>query len=213
MSTRTDWQAWHLPYADPDSDLSRRRRSVQRQIEAWLDSRPEESLRVVSACAGDGRDLLEVLARRPDGLRVAARLLELDEGLAADAEACAVAQGLRGIDVVRADAGSADSYPGAVPADLVMMCGVFGNITDDDLRGTVAALPSLCAPEATVIWTRGRFPDGDLTGAIRGWFVQAGFEEIAFDCPEDATYRVGAHRLASEPRPLHTGNAFFRFTR
>ncbi len=107
----------------------------------------------------------------------------------------------------------ADSYLGAVPADLAMMCGVFGNITDDDLRGTVAALPSLCAPEATVIWTRGRFSEGDLTGAIRGWFARAGFEEIAFDCPEDATYRVGVHRLTSEPRPLRTGNTFFRFTR
>jgi len=168
---------------------------------------------VVSACAGDGRDLLEVLARRPDGQRVTARLLELDEGLAADAEAFAAAHGLRGIDMVRADAGSADSYLGAVPADLAMMCGVFGNITDDDLRGTVAALPSLCAPEATVIWTRGHFSEGDLTGAIRSWFAQAGFEEIAFDCPEDATYRVGAHRLTSEPRPLRTGNALFRFTR
>ena len=73
----TDWQAWHAPYADPHSDLSRRRRSVQRQITQWLDDRDDDRLRVVSACAGDGRDLLEVLAARPDRERVTATLLEL----------------------------------------------------------------------------------------------------------------------------------------
>ncbi len=41
----TDWQAWHEPYADPHSDLSRRRRSVQRQITQWLDERDDEHLR------------------------------------------------------------------------------------------------------------------------------------------------------------------------
>ena len=39
-SPMTDWQAWHREYDDPESDLSRRRRSVQRQVEAWLDERP-----------------------------------------------------------------------------------------------------------------------------------------------------------------------------
>jgi hypothetical protein len=213
MGPGTDWQAWHRPYADPGSDLSRRRRAVQHQIEAWLDSREDESLRVVSACAGDGRDLLEVLARRPDGSRVTGRLLELDAGLASDAVAFATASGVAGIDVMCVDAGSAASYVGAVPADLVMMCGVFGNITDDDLRATLAALPSLCAPGATVIWTRGCFSGGDLSETIRGWFAAEGFDEIAYERPQDATYRVGAHLFAAEPRPLRPGDRLFSFTR
>lgn len=213
MSSRTDWQAWHRPYADPESDLSRRRRSAQSQIVAWLDARQDESLRVVSACAGDGRDLLEVLARRPDRARVTGTLLELDERLASDAEAFARARGVAGIDTVRADAGSTDSYAGAVPADLVMMCGVFGNISDEDLRTTIGVLPSLCAPGATVIWTRGRLSEGDLTGVIRDRFAEVGFEEISFDRPEDAKYRVGTHRLTTEPPRLSLGVTFFEFTR
>lgn len=213
MTHRTDWQAWHRDYDDPASDLSRRRRSVQHQIRAWLDSRPQESLRVVSACSGDGRDLLDVLAGRPDRARVTGRLIELDAGLAATAEAFANARGVAGVEVVRGDAGSAESYAGAVPADLVMMCGVFGNISDEDLRATVGTLSALCAPGATVIWTRGRFADGDLSAVIRGWFVEEGFEEVAFDGPADATYRVGAHRLTAPPRRLRPGGTFFRFTR
>ena len=93
------------------------------------------------------------------------------------------------------------------------MCGVFGNVTDDDLRATVAALPQLCTPGATVIWTRGRFATGDLTGEIREWFGDEGFEEVAFDAPRDAKYRVGTHRLVAAPRPLAPGQTFFRFIR
>jgi len=210
----TDWRAWHEGYDDPDSDLSRRRRSVQRQIEAWLDARADTTLQVVSACAGNGLDLLQVLARRPaDARRVHARLLELDDGLAGEAEQHAAAHDLATIDVRRVDAGRTDSYAGAVPADLVMMCGVFGNVTDDDLRGTVALLPQLCAPGATVLWTRGRFRSGDLTPTIRGWFADSGFEQVAMDVPADTGYRVGAHRLVADPQPLVPGHTFFTFTR
>lgn len=209
----THWQAWHRAYADPVSDLSRRRRSVQRQIEAWLDGRPGERLRVVSACSGDGRDLLEVLARRPDAGRVSALLLELDEGLSADAEEYAATERVERVDVRREDAGLTDSYADAVPADLVMMCGVFGNVTDADLRATIGLLPRLCAAAATVIWTRGAFSSGDLTPAIRGWFAETGFDEIAFDAPVDAGYRVGAHRLAAAPQPWEPGRTLFTFTR
>jgi hypothetical protein len=210
----TDWQRWHAGYDDPGSDLSRRRRSVQRQIEAWLDRRRDPELQVVSACSGDGLDLLEVLARRPaDARRVRARLLELDAALAGRAAQHAAAYGLHAVDVRREDAGLTDSYAGAAPADLVMMCGVFGNITDEDLRGTVALLPQLCSPGATVVWTRGRFSSGDLTPTIRGWFAESGFEEVAMDVPDDTTYRVGTHRLVAEPQPLVPGRTFFTFTR
>lgn len=213
MSERTDWHAWHRDYDNPESNLSRRRRSVQQQVETWLETRPDERLRVVSACSGNGRDLLEVLARRPDAHRVLARLLEMDDALAASAQRYAAEHGIDGIDVRREDAGHTDSYRDAVPADLVMMCGVFGNLTDSDLRATVGVLPRMCAPGATVLWTRGRFSSGDLSGTVREWFAEEGFEEVAFEAPEDATYRVGAHRLRVAPQPLGPGRRFFRFTR
>jgi len=209
----TDWREWHRGYDDAGSDLSRRRRSVQGCIEAFLDRRAGEEVAVVSACSGDGRDLLEVLARRDDAGRVLARLLELDEELASAAERYAADHALSGVDVRREDAGRSTSYAGAVPADLVMMCGVLGNVSDEDVRGTVAFLPRLCAPGATVVWTRGRFGSGDLTPQIRAWFAEEGFEEVSFDAPEDTTYRVGAHRLARAPEPLGPERTFFTFTR
>ncbi len=209
----TDWEAWHRGYDEPGSDLSRRRRSVQSCIDAWWDARTEADLRVVSACSGDGLDLIEVLARREDAGRAAVRLLELDPRLAARAEQHVARHGLDRVEVVRADAGTTASYGGAVPADLVLMCGVFGNVTDEDVRGTVAALPSLCAHGATVVWTRGRFSSGDLTPEIRAWFAEEGFAEVSFDAPADATYCVGAHRLDRRPVPLPERDVFLTFVR
>ncbi len=67
--------------------------------------------------------------------------------------------------LLRADAGDLTAYAKAVPADLVLMAGVFGNISDADVRRTIGALPQLCADGATVIWTRTRrAPDLTLTG-------------------------------------------------
>lgn len=210
--TPTDWLEWHTPYEDESSPLSRRLRSVQRSIRAHLDAQPDETTRAVSACAGQGRDLLEVLATCPAGGRVTARLVELDHRNVAIARAAAMVNGLTGVEVVEGDAGSIDNYAGAVPADLVLFCGVFGNISAEDIEATVRALPQLCAPGATVIWTRGR-REPDLRPAIRGWFGESGFEEVSFDAPEDVFWSVGAHRLTGTPQPLVEGQRLFTFTR
>lgn len=212
----TDWVEWHRQYDDPASDLSRRRRSVQAAVQAWMAETGHGPRRVVSACSGDGRDLLEVLAAEPDPERFAVRLLELDDDLAARAEELARECGLAGVDVVRADAGVTESYAGAVPADLVMLCGVFGNLTDADAQWTIETLRHLCAPGARVVWTRGRFADRDLdepTDRLREWFAEAGFEQVSLDAPDDTVYRVGVHRLVAPAEPLVLGRRFFSFVR
>ncbi|MFI6161264.1 SAM-dependent methyltransferase [Micromonospora haikouensis] len=212
MTTGTDWQAWHQPYADEDSPLSRRLRLVRGAITAWLDERLDEPLTVVSACAGQGHDLVGALAGRSDAARVRATLLEYDPGNVAAARAAAAGAGLANVDIRRADAGRLSSYAQAVPADLVLMAGVFGNVDDHDVRRTVAALPQLCAAGATVIWTRTRRAP-DLTLALRGWLRDAGFAERAFHAPDGVLFSVGVHRFTGTPRPLDTSGALFTFVR
>jgi len=87
---------------------------------------------------------------------------------------------------------------------------VFGNISDADVHRTIAALPELCAPGATVIWTGTRRPP-DLTVEIRGWLADAGFVEQAFHAPDDALFSVGVHRFAGAPRGLDAGGSLFTF--
>jgi hypothetical protein len=212
MTARTDWQAWHAPYADASSPLSRRLRLVQAHVAAWLDGRPDERLTVVSACAGQGHDLVGVLAGRDDAQRVRATLLEYDAGNVAAARAAIDRAGLSNLTVSKVDAGRFDAYAGAVPADLALMAGVFGNLSDTDVRRTVAALPQLCAEGATVIWTRTRRAP-DLTPAVRGWFADAGFVEEAFHAPDDVAFSVGVHRFTGAPRPLPASGQLFTFVR
>lgn len=207
MTSGRDWHEWHRDYDDPDSPLSRRLRLVQGHIDGWLDRRPDGPLTVVSACAGQGRDLLEVLARRSDAGRVRGRLIEGDARNVAAARAAIAEHGLTGVTVDEADAGDSAAYGLSVPADLVLMAGVFGNISDDDIRRTVAALPGLCAPDAVVIWTRSR-RHPDLTPALPQWFAAAGFAEVAFDAPDDVLFTVGVHRYVGAAQPLATGRLF-----
>src|SRR6266566_564111 len=99
-----DWRAWHDEYDVPGSQLARRLAAVQEQIRVALDSSPPGPLRVVSICAGQGRDLLGVLATHPRGRDVTARLVELDPRNAAIARDAAHAAGLGGVGVVVGDA-------------------------------------------------------------------------------------------------------------
>jgi hypothetical protein len=204
----SEWVQWHEEYA-PGQPLALRLGLVQDLIRSALDARPPGPIRVISMCAGDGRDLLGVLAGHPRLRDVHARLVELDPELAARGAAHGASLSST-IDVVNTDASVTSAYTGAVPADIVLVCGVFGNISDDDIHRTVAALSSLCAAGATVIWTRGTFAP-DLTPTIRSWFDDAGFTELSFVAVPDTTIGVGAGLLTSPPRPFDPNVRLFTF--
>lgn len=205
-----DWLDWHGDYDDPTSRLAQRLDAVQVQVAGALDRARPGPIRVVSMCAGQGRDLLGVLPRHPRRADVRARLVELDARNGSIASASAAAAGLDQVEVVVGDASVTTAYEGAVPADLVLVCGVFGHATDDDIRRIVVHLPSLCAPGATVIWTRGGFQP-DLRPAIRDWFTDAGFEEVAFLTGDSGSWGVGAGRLVAPPSQYKAGVRLFTF--
>lgn len=186
-----DWLVWHDAYADPDSSQSRRLTVVRRRIGDALDASPAGPVRVLSLCAGDGRDLLPELAARPERT-VAAVLVELDKELAGRARAGAAAARLD-VNVRIADAGATSTFADVVPVDVLMLCGIFGNVADADIRRTIDAVPALLVPGGTVVWTRGRFGDVDLRPSLRRWFVEAGLEEVAYD-GEPESFGVGVAR-------------------
>jgi hypothetical protein len=194
-----DWVEWHREYDDPASRLSQRLAAVQGFVQDALDA---GARRVVSLCAGEGRDVLGVVGERP----VTGRLVELDPRLAAVARAAAPP----GIEVVEADAGDTSSVAGAVPADLVLLCGIFGNVPDGDVERTCRLAPMLCAPGATVIWTRHTSPP-DLNASIRRWLAEAGFGDIRFVRPGGTSAGVGVARLVGDPLPFEPGVRLFSF--
>lgn len=205
-----DWLAWHDPYDDPSSSLSRRLEVVQHHLAAALDRCTDGPIPILSMCGGQGRDLFGVLERHLRGPDVTARLVELDERNVAIAAGRAAELDSPHIEVVQGDAGVTDAYAGIVPATVALACGVFGNISDRDIETTVAALPTLCSAGATVIWTRHR-KSPDLTPSVRQWFADAGFQEDAFEALAGTSVGVGVHRLVGHPAAFEPGRRLFDF--
>lgn len=207
-----DYERWHEAYEDPGSSLSWRLRIVQEHIIAALDRYPGP-VRVLSSCAGDGRDILGVLAQRRDADRVSVTLLELHPRIAQRAREAAAAVSAR-VEVRTVDAGTTDAYVGAVPADLVLMVGIFGNISDEDLQRTIAATPELCRPGSTLLWSRG-CDHGDRNDLVRAGFLAAGFAELDYsrlDNDGDIT-AIGAMRYDGGDKALLAGQRLFTFLR
>jgi hypothetical protein len=211
VSALRDYEQWHRAYNDPASSLSWRLRAVQRHIRRVLDE-PTGPVRILSACAGDGRDVLEVLSQRPDAARVTATLIELHPSIAGRAAKAAAGVPAR-VEVRTLDAGSTDAYVDAAPADLVLLVGIFGNISDADLFRTIEAAPQLCRTGATLLWSRGR-RDRDLNDEIRARFAAAHFLEQDY-ATLDAGSRpaVGAVRFDGSPAELVAGRRLFTFVR
>jgi hypothetical protein len=207
LTVPRDWVSWHEDY-DSSTPLARRLAIVQDRVEAALVERGDAQIRVLSLCSGEGRDLIGPLSKRAPATNVNGRLVELDPTLAGRARAGLAAAGIGGLEVFEGDAGTTASFAGAVPADLVLVCGVFGNISDEDIERTVRALPTLCAVGATVIWTRHRRPP-DLTPAIRRWFTASGFRHHAFIRVPDSPASVGVERFVGTPAPFEPGARLF----
>lgn len=204
------WVGWHACYDDPDSDLARRLSVVQLRVRRAVESVRPGPIQLISVCAGQGRDVIGTLTGHPRAGDVRASLVELDGHNVEVARAGAAAAGLEGVTVVRGDASVTSVYRDAVPADVLLLCGIFGNISSDDVRTTVAAASSLCAPGAIVIWTRHRRPP-DQTRSIRSLFSEAGFDEVAFDSPGQDRFAVGTHRLVTDPLPFEHDLTMFTF--
>jgi len=209
-STRSFWVSWHDDYDDPESDLSQRLIAVQHRLADAINQAPPGAIRVISACAGQGQDVIGVLKSHPRASDVQALLVESDQhnvGVARDRIATA---SITGVDVLQADAGLTCTYRDAVPVDVLLLCGIFGNVRDEDVRRTVSNASRLCAPRATVLWTRHR-RDPDRTGEIREWFADAGYEELAFDSPGPDRFALGTIRLVAPPLAYRSDMRLFTF--
>ena len=206
-----DWADWHAAYDDPSSPLAARLERVQAHLRRALDEAPAGPVRLVSLCAGQGRDVIGVLpghARRRD---VSAVLIESDERNVAAAGQRAAEAGLPEVQVRQADASRVSQFADVLPADVLLLCGIFGNISARDIQRTVAAAPALCSNGATVIWTRHRRAP-DLTPDVRAWFGASGFDEVAFEAIETSTLvGVGVNRLRQAPAAGLPDEPLFNF--
>ena len=156
--------------------------------------------------------MLEVLAQRTDSQRVHAVLVEAHPEIADRARRSAATVASH-VEVRTRDAGVTDAYLGAVPAELVLLVGILGNILAGALARTIAYARAPAPAAATLLWSRAR-AGGDLNDMVRARLAAAGFTELDYATLDTGTWpAVGVVRYDGPPVPLPTGQQLFTFRR
>jgi hypothetical protein len=192
-----NWVEWHSDYERPDSSLSGRLEVVKRRLRFALDSVGPNST-ILSLCSGEGRDVIGVLSEGQTKIARAV-LVESNRVLADRARRAAKAAGRDEIEVRGADAGAVESFADLLPVEVLVLCGIFGNVEHGSVRRIVECVSTILDDGGYVVWTRGG-SEPDRRSEIRKWFVDAGMEEVRFDgAPE--FYGVGLNRLTMRADP------------
>ncbi|MBD2446495.1 class I SAM-dependent methyltransferase family protein [Nostoc sp. FACHB-152] len=208
-----DWYEWHDLYKT-EPRLQQRLEIVQEFIADSLNASPNGAIRIVSVCAGDGRDLLGTLENHPRKHDVSARLVELNPYLVERGRATIESLGLtKQIEFINGDATIASNYVGAVPADIVIVCGVFGNLTDEEeLNRLLDNLSFLSKQGAFVIWTRGHSNGIPYSDNVRKILRASEFEEVNFKLTATGDMGVGLNRYIGENLPQPKEQQLFVFS-
>ncbi len=208
-----DYVRWHDDYADPNSNNSARLRRVRGLIAAELDARLRP--------AAPAQPLLRRRPRHPRRARGAPRgrrphhrphrrAITRPRRNRPPARTASIGAD---IEVVCADAGDPRNAVGAIPADLVLLVGIMGDISEDDILYLARTSASFCAPGAYLIWSRGG-QYTDLNARIDASFAEAGFTEREFFTEPPHKYGLGTARWPHAETPaLPLDRQLFTFTR
>lgn len=207
------WFEWHDLY-NTEPKLQQRLQIVREYIWSAIDASPAGKIRVVSLCAGDGRDLLGTLASHPRKNDVYGRLVELNPQLADRGKASVESAGLSNqLEFINGDASNSSNYIGVVPADIIIVCGIFGNLADEaELRRLISNLPVLAKKGSFALWTRGHSDGIAYSDTVRRVFQENQFEEVNFQLTLTGDMGVGIHRYLSEGLPLPKNQQLFEFS-
>ncbi|HEY9892772.1 MAG TPA: class I SAM-dependent methyltransferase [Candidatus Sericytochromatia bacterium] len=208
-----DWFAWHDNYRTRPR-MRQRLQIVREYISTSINECPPGKITVISVCAGDSRDLIGTLFNHPRASDVYGRLVEIDSRLVEGGRSAAASAGLdEQLEFICGDATLSSVYQGFVPADLVLLCGVFGNVPETELPRLIQSLQYLCRTNGLMIWTRDLVTDGEhRLATIRERLQEAAFEEVSFKMTPTGNMGVGMHRYLGEGLPLPDDEELFLFS-
>jgi hypothetical protein len=206
-----NWSTWHNEYENEDSELNARKRAVQAHVSALAAECPPGPVTIVSICGGQGREVIGALAKHARRADVRGRIVELDEENAAFARASAKQAGLSNLEVLTGDASLAASYDGLPPADVVVISGVFGHLSNVDRVNLISFVRQIVRNGANVVYTFFRW-DEDQVQKLRGYFHEQLFEETSFETLGGKfKFIIGRARYSASPLPFAPGAKIFQF--
>jgi SAM-dependent methyltransferase len=213
---RLGWRVW----SDWPQEVYQRQTYQQRLLKVQehfaecLDNAPPGPVRVLSICAGDGRDVIGVLSSHPRQTDVTAWLVESNRQSIAIGTRQAASAGLATtVNFVSGDATLYETYKDIAPADIILVCGVWGHVAPDQRALLVASIASLCKPDGVVIWTRGLWPNMSGLQEIQSHFAGADWDKVRVTNTPDQKWAVATYGYTGPPHQLPTSGRLFRFQR
>ena len=165
-------------------------------------------------CAGDGRDVIGVLRNHPRQNDVRAWLVELNgESIEAGMDRASKAHLENSVRFLSQDATDYATYRQIAPANIILVCGVWGHVPADERPQLVQGLSTLCAPGGMVVWTCGALRGMARPRAIQSLFRGPAWEEVRVSVTLDTTWLVATHRYAGPRAEPPTSGAIFHFQR
>jgi len=208
---RNTWNNWPRRAYDRGS-YQHRLEAVEQHLHTALDRAPAGRIRVVSICAGDGRDVINVVdshSRRGD---VTAWLVEADCKSVEAGIARARAAGLDNhVRLIQADATMFATYQDIPRADVLLFCGVWGHVAAEERDSVVAACRALCCQGGSLIWTRGVQFGMARVDEIRGLFRESQWEQAQETITSDKKWVVVTHRLRQPNTSPPSNGRIFHF--
>ena len=187
---------------------------VQEHFAKCLDNVPCGPVRVLSLCAGDGRDVIGVLSSHPRRTDVTGWLVESSRQSIAIGACHAASAGLeRTVNFLCGDATLYATYKDIAPADIVLVCGVWGHVAADQRALLVAGIASLCKSDGVVIWTRGLGPNMNRLQEIQSHFAGLDWDKVRVSNTPDQRWAVATYRYSGPTHQLLKSGRLFRFQR
>ena len=207
------WSGWPQDAYRREPYLQRLR-AVQAHLAECLDCAPHGAVRILSLCAGDGRDVIGVLQSSPRRNDVDAWLVELDRQSVADGMRHLRASGLeKVVNFINADATEYATYKNLVPCDITLVCGIWGHVPGNERARLVRALASFCNPGGSVIWTRGISKGKSRLNDIQSQFGGSSWENVRLSFTPDEEWAVGTHRYRGPSLEKPASGRIFNFRR
>jgi hypothetical protein len=185
--------------------------AVQEHLAERLDQ-ATGPVRIISLCAGDGRDVIGTLARRARGENVQAWLVELNRQSVIEGRRRANRVGVADkVVFVNGDATTYATYRSIPPADIMLACGVWGHVPPCQRRNLVHALACLSQTGGAVIWTRGVARGLHRLREIEAHFEAPSWRQLRLSYTPDGKWALNSYRYCGSRQERPISGRIFNF--